>query len=236
MNVAAVVFDMDGLLLDSERLALAAFVDTCDHFGLGDQTAVFMQCLGINQERGKRVLRDGLPGTVDHLAFARLWDSKCFERFADASIPLKSGAEELLQDLKAFGVPAAIATSTSASRATQKLQHSGILQEFDVIVGGDHVRRSKPFPDIYLKAAELLGVHPESCLALEDSENGVRSALSAGMIVIQVPDLVQPSAAMRELGHTVLETLHDVRVWHSAMRSASPSPLATVPIDDATRD
>ena len=233
MNVAAVVFDMDGLLLDSERLALAAFIDTCDHFDLGDQTAVFMRCVGINQERGKRVLRDGLPGTADYLAFARLWDSKCLERFADASIPLKSGAEELLQDLKAFGVPTAIATSTSASRATLKLQHSGILQEFDVIVGGDDVRRSKPFPDIYLKAAELLGVHPERCLALEDSENGVRSALGAGMIVIQVPDLVQPSVAVRELGHAVLGTLHDVRRWYSSMRSADGSSPPTVPSGDS---
>ena len=227
MNVVAVIFDMDGLLLDSERLALAAFVETCDHFGLGDHTAVFMRCVGATHTLGEQILRDGLPGNVDHLAFGRLWDSTYVEHTSDSAIPLKSGAAELLQDLKGFGVPMAVATSTSTSRARQKLQSCGIVQDFDVIVGGDQVQRSKPCPDIYLRAAELLHIQPERCLALEDSENGVRSAIGAGMKVIQIPDLVQPSAALRELGHTVLTTLHDVREWYSRMRSADRAPQPT---------
>ena len=105
-----------------------------------------------------------------------------------------------------------------ASHPCETLQNSGILQEFDFIVGGDQVQRSKPFPDIYLRAAELLAIEPERCLALEDSEDGVRSAFGAGMTVIQVPDLVEPSLALRGLGHTVLATLHDVREWYSSMR------------------
>lgn len=159
MNLAAVIFDMDGLLLDSERLALAAFVETCAHFGLGDETAVFMKCIGTNQELGEQVLREGLQGKADPLAFGRLWDSKYLASTSECAVPLKSGA------------------------------------------------------------AELLRVQPANCLALEDSENGVRSALGAGMTVIQIPDLVQPSDAMRKLGHTVLESLHDVRGWYSGMRA-----------------
>jgi len=227
MNVAAVVFDMDGLLLDSERLALAAFIETCDHFGLGDHTAVFMRCVGANHTPGEQILRAGLPGNVDHLAFGRLWDAKYVEHTSDLAIPLKSGAAELLQELKGFGVPMAVATSTSTSRAMRKLQRSGIMQHFDVIVGGDQVARSKPCPDIYLRAAEGLRIQPERCLALEDSENGVRSAMGAGMQVIQIPDLVQPSAALRTLGHTVLTSLHDVRGWYSRMRSADDASRPT---------
>jgi HAD superfamily hydrolase (TIGR01509 family) len=219
MNVAAVIFDMDGLLLDSERLARAAFVDTCEHFGLGDQTALFTQCVGINQEHGKHVLRKGLRGKADDLAFGHLWNAKCVEYMSDAAIPLKTGAAELLQDLKGAGVPMAVATSTPNPRATQMLRNSGMLRSFDVVVAGDQVQRSKPLPDIYLRAAELLDVRPEGCLALEDSENGVRSALAAGMTVIQVPDLVAPSDALRELGHTILESLHEVRKWYSASRT-----------------
>jgi len=223
MNVAAVIFDMDGLLLHSERLARAAFDDTCEHFGLGDQTALFMQCVGTNQERGKHILREGLRGKADDVAFGHLWNAKCIEYMSDAVIPLKAGAAELLQDLKGAGVAMAVATSTPSPRATQMLRNAGLLQAFDVVVSGDQVTRSKPLPDIYLRAAELLDVLPEKCLALEDSENGVRSALAAGMTVIQVPDLVEPSDEVRELGHTILGTLHDVREWYSSMRSANDS-------------
>jgi HAD superfamily hydrolase (TIGR01509 family) len=219
MNVAAVIFDMDGLLLDSETLARAAFDDTCGHFGLGEQTALFMQCVGTNQERGKHVLREGLRGKADDVAFGQHWNAKCVEYMSDAEIPLKTGAAELLQELKGAGVPMAVATSTSNPRATQMLQNAGMLQVFDAVVSGDQVTRSKPLPDIYLRAAELLGVRAGGCLALEDSENGVRSALAAGMTVIQVPDLVEPSDEVRELGHTILGSLHDVREWYSRRRS-----------------
>jgi HAD superfamily hydrolase (TIGR01509 family) len=218
MNVTAVVFDMDGLLLDSEKLARAAFVDTCTHFDLGDQTALFMQCVGTNQEHGKHVLREGLRGKADDLAFGHLWNATCVEYMSDAAIPIKGGAAELLQDLKSARVPAAVATSTPRARAVQMLRNSGMLQSFDAIVAGDQVQRSKPLPDIYLRAAELLDVRPEECLALEDSENGVRSALAAGMTVIQIPDLVEPSDELRALGHTILGTLHDVREWYATSR------------------
>ena len=219
MNVAAVIFDMDGLLLDSETLARAAFDDTCGHFGLGELTALFMQCVGTNQERGKHVLREGLRGKADDVAFGQHWNAKCVEYMSDAEIPLKTGAAEVLQELKGAGVPMAVATSTSNPRATQMLQNAGMLQVFDAVVSGDQVTRSKPLPDIYLRAAELLGVRTGGCLALEDSENGVRSALAAGMTVIQVPDLVEPSDEVRELGHTILGSLHDVREWYSRRRS-----------------
>ena len=221
MDITAVVFDMDGLLLDSETLARAAFDDTCRHFGLGDQTALFMRCVGINQERGKQVLKEGLRGKADNLAFGRLWNAKCGEYMSDAVIPLKSGAAELLQDFTSAGILMAVATSTPNPRATQMLRNAGMQQRFAVVVTGDQIERSKPLPDIYLRAAELLGVGPETCLALEDSENGVRSALAASMTVIQVPDLVKPSDEVRKLGHTIMETLHDVRAWYSSRRSAA---------------
>ena len=220
MDLAAVIFDMDGLLLDSERLSLATFIETCDHFGLGEQTAIFMQCIGTNQALGEQVLKEGLQGKIDHVAFGRLWDSKYLEVTLGRAVPLKNGVIELLHDLKILGVSTAVATSTSISRATQKLNSSGILNHFDLVVGGDQVERSKPFPDIYLKAAELLRVRPERCLALEDSENGVRAALAAGMTVIQIPDLVEPSVALCALGHTVLKSLHDVQSWYASERSA----------------
>ena len=201
---------MDGLLLDTERIALSAFLETCEHFGIGDHTDVFMKCIGTNTVLGRQVLEEGLNRKVDCTAFERVWDTKYDRSTSDRPIPLKDGALELLEQLSSMKMPLAVATSTRSVRAMQKLRDAGILDKFDAVVGGDQVRHSKPHPDIYLKAAEALGVLPQTCLALEDSENGVRSALSAGMTVVQIPDLVQPCPSLRALEHIILDSLRDV--------------------------
>jgi HAD superfamily hydrolase (TIGR01509 family) len=206
----AVIFDMDGLLLDTERIALSAFVETCEHFGIGEQTALFMRCIGTNRASGQRVLKQGLEGKVDHSHFGHIWETNYIDRTSNTPIALKDGATELLEQLASLSTPLAVATSTDSVRATQKLRDAGILDRFSVVVGGDQVANSKPHPDIYLSAAAILGVSASKCLALEDSENGVRSAVSAGMTVVQVPDLAQPSPGLRALGHIVLDTLRDV--------------------------
>ncbi len=208
---AAVIFDMDGLLLDSERIALTAFTQTCAMFGLGNETALFMRCVGTNQALGEQVLQQGLAGKADARAFRRAWDARYFEATHGKPIPLKAGAVEILDHLSAIQVPAAVATSTAAPRATQKLRDAGILDKFRVLVGGDEVEYSKPHPDIYLRAAQRLCAAPQHCLALEDSENGVRAACAAGMTVIQIPDLVAPSPELQALGHTILRSLQQIK-------------------------
>lgn len=208
---AAVIFDMDGLLLDTERIALAAFTQTCGLFGLGDETALFMRCVGTNQVLGEQVLQQGLAGKADALAFGREWDARYLEATQHKPIPLKSGAVEFLDHVHSIHLPVAVATSTATLRATQKLRDAGILARFRAVVGGDQVEHSKPQPDIYLRAAQLLHVAPEHCLALEDSENGVRSAHAAGMTVVQIPDLIAPSPELQALGHTILPNLQQAR-------------------------
>lgn len=208
-----VIFDMDGLLLDTERIALAAFNRTCAGFNLPCREDLFMLCLGTNQARGREVLQEGLRGLVDHSLFEETWDRHYLELTTNEAVPLKPGASELLEHVASLRIPAAVATSTRTSRARDKLRSAGILEKFEAIVGGDQVEKSKPAPDIYLRAAEVLNAEPRACLALEDSENGVRAALAAGMTVVQIPDLVAPSQALRSLGHVVLQSLRDVPAY-----------------------
>jgi HAD superfamily hydrolase (TIGR01509 family) len=212
-HFAAIIFDMDGLLLDTERIALSAFLQTCTDLGLPAREDLFIRCIGTNQSRGREVLQEGLQGQVDHLLFEDVWDRHYIARTTDNPIPLKNGAAELLEHVSSLQMPAAVATSTRSSRARDKLRSAGILSRFDLVVGGDQVSNSKPAPDIYLKAAQMLKVRPEACLALEDSENGVRAAVAAGMAVVQIPDLVSPSPALRALGHIVLSSLNDVATY-----------------------
>ena len=205
-----IIFDMDGLLLDSERIALDAFNCACGEFGLGYQQAVFMRCVGTNRQRGEQIIRAGLAGQVDLAAFIASWDTQYAARTVGVAIPVKAGAVALLQAINKLGLPVAVATSTATELAQAKLQAAGLLHFFQHIVGGDQVARSKPEPDIYLHAARLLAVSPAAALALEDSENGVLAALAAGMTVVQVPDLVQPYAALRARGQHVLASLEEV--------------------------
>ncbi len=206
----AAFFDMDGLLLDSESLAFDAFLSTCKIFELGDLSDLFFRLVGTNSTLGDVILEQGLKGVSDFKQFNLKWDSEYKKLTEGKPIPLKAGVAELLHHLESIGTPMAVATSTNTESAKSKLEASGVLSYFEFVVGGDEVENSKPVPDAYLKAASKMFLRPEGCLAFEDSANGVRSAVSAGMNVVQIPDLVQPDSELLKLGHVVLGSLADV--------------------------
>jgi HAD superfamily hydrolase (TIGR01509 family) len=212
LGIDAVIFDMDGLLLDSERIALNVFNQTCAHFGLPEQFDLFKQMIGTNHQLGRQILTQGLQGQVDSVAFIAHCDALYQEATLSRPIPLRPGALELLQWLKQKGLPAAVATSSASAKANHKLTAAGIIDFFVTVTGGDQVKNSKPAPDIFLHAAHSIQANPQRCLALEDSDNGVRAAVAAGMKVIQVPDLVPPSADLLSLGHQVHTSLAQVKL------------------------
>lgn len=209
MTIVATIFDMDGLLIDSERIALSTFQHVCDQHEMGDQFPLYQRLLGTNNATSMIILQETLPAQVPADQFMKIWMDLYVEQTRTA-VPLMKGVTALLDHLELIEMPKSVATSTRTDHARSKLDNSGILHRFTHVTGGDQVTHGKPSPDIYLKAAHRLAVEPAHCLALEDSPNGVRAALAAGMQVIQIPSLVEPDAQVRAWGHTILEDLHQV--------------------------
>ncbi|TNC63913.1 HAD family hydrolase [Rubellimicrobium roseum] len=184
----AVIFDLDGTLIDTEALCNLAGVEACANLGLPVSLAFFESLAGIDDRTRARLIEEHTGSPVEFGAFLAEWDTLCTERFRQG-IPIKPGAREILDRLADAGLPLALATSSRRGPAEEKLEFTGLRRHFRTVVTFDDVAAPKPAPDAYLLAAERLGVAPRRCLAFEDSETGARSAHAAGLTVVQVPDL-----------------------------------------------
>lgn len=212
---SAVIFDMDGVLLDSEAIALRVFEECCQACGLPFEKSVYTSIIGTNAAKTREIF---LAHYGDDFPFDRLdrcWEARYNQEALEKAVPLKPGVKWLLDRLRSAALPLGVATSTDRKKAFRKLEMAGIIQSFDAIVTGEQVEKSKPEPEIYLEAAKRLKVNPGDCLAIEDSENGVRAAFRADMTVIQIPDLIKPSPEILALGHTVMGSLFEVGKWLS---------------------
>jgi HAD superfamily hydrolase (TIGR01509 family) len=184
----AVVFDLDGTLIDTEALCNAAGQEACRRLGLALPPGFFETLAGIDDATRARMLGEAAGRAVDLSEFLRIWDGLCTEVFA-RGMPVKPGAHDLLGRLAGEGVVLGLATSSRRGPANEKLAGAGLGGFFRTVVTFEDVRAPKPAPDPYLLAAERLGVRPKRCLAFEDSETGARAARAAGFRVVQVPDL-----------------------------------------------
>ena len=189
MTYAAVIFDLDGTLLDTEAITHAAAVAAFAACGFDVDPAFLLRLVGVDDVTGARRIMAAYPA-LDLAAFDREWTAASIRGLA-GGVTLKPGVTELLA---ALTLPRAIATSSTRAQALRKFAASA-LPRFRHVVTVDDVARAKPAPDPYLMAAGLLGVDPARCLAFEDSETGARSAHAAGMTVVQVPDLAPATGA-----------------------------------------
>ena len=210
---SAVIFDMDGVIFDSERLVLECWEKIGAKYHLEGMQEAFLPCIGTNHVKTKEIVLERYGEDFPYDEFIRE-ASMLFHSIIDRDgLPVKAGVHELLDYLKEYRVPIALASSTRLAVVTQELKLAGLYGYFSVVMGGDQLKRSKPEPDIYLMTCEKLGVRPVFTYAIEDSYNGIRSAYSAGMKQIMVPDMLPPTEEMQEKSVIVLKDLLQVRDW-----------------------
>ncbi len=207
---AAIVFDMDGLLFDTEALYQESILVAAADGGHEMTLALFRRMLGCPWHVNRDLLLDHYGAAFPVDDFRSAWH-RHFDVMAATRLSLKPGAVELLDTLDELRLPRAIATSSARHSVQHHLAAHDLAARFHEIVAHGDYAAGKPAPDPFLKAAERLGVEPRFCLALEDSHNGVRSASSAGMMTIMVPDLLEPTDEIRGLCTFVVRDLHEVR-------------------------
>ena len=208
---AALIFDMDGLLLDTERLIRDAMLAVMADLGFAMTGSDYAELIGRPEPASRGIMAARFAG-LDYDAMRLAVRARIRAEWGPQR-PVKPGAHDLLAALARAGIPCAVATSTAQALARAHLGHAGLLGHFSGIIGGDDVPRGKPAPDPYLAAAALLGVAPGAALALEDSHNGVRSAHAAGVPVVMVPDLLPATAEMQGMARAVLPDLAAVAGW-----------------------
>ena len=208
-GMAVFLFDMDGLLLDTEREHWVAFQETMDRLGIasGQDYPFFLSLVGASGKETRNRLTDYLTGHVTMEVFLAVWDEIADAR-AEADVPVKPFVRESLARLSQDGHRMAVVTSTQRARAETKLDKAGLLNAFELVTGGDDVSANKPDPAPYVETATRLGVAPETCFAFEDSDRGIEAAVRAGCLSTQIPDMRPEGLALPDLGQRVAADLN----------------------------
>lgn len=205
----AVIFDMDGVIFDSERAYIDAFKRITDGEQLPFLEEACIECIGVTWENTKAIFERHYGPEFDFPYYYH----KVREYLAETPFDLKPGVYELFRYLKERAVPIALASSTTESSVRRMLAQAGLIEYFDALICGDMVRRSKPHPDIFLTAADALGTEPGRCYVIEDSYNGIRAAYAAGMHPLMVPDILQPNDEIRPKCEQVFPSLKETLTY-----------------------
>lgn len=205
--IKAVIFDMDGLMIDSERVTYDGYVVECGKLGLKMEEEFYIRTLGLplptvfqmyfEQYGSNFPMEQVLDGVHQYMD----------ERFRKEGVPVKEGLRELLQYLKRHGYKTVIATSSNRDRVDRILGQTKLEEYFDSSICGDEIEKGKPNPDVFLKSCEKAGVKPEEAIVLEDSEAGIQAAYTAGIPVICVPDMKYPEDGFKEKAGWIVDSL-----------------------------
>jgi beta-phosphoglucomutase-like phosphatase (HAD superfamily) len=225
----AAIFDLDGLLIDSERAIRDAWLQVARRNDVALSEAEYLQVVGRNEADSKAILGEIFGGESSFEEARRGVDLLLAQGDGARGYGVKPGAVALLSWLRARAVPCGVASSTRNAEVRRRLDHSVLLAFFGAICGGDEVAKGKPSPDLFLLAGARLGIAPQDCLVFEDSEHGVIGALAAGMSAVVVPDLKAPDPAVQAACVAVLESLRQALplcdAWFPA-GDVTPRPVA----------
>ena len=210
MEIKAVIFDMDGLMLDTEKLLVKYWCEAANKLGFPMERRHALALRSFSRKFAIPQLKEWFGEDCDYMAIHDL-RVKLMKEYTDVhGIEKKQGLDELLDYLTSHGYRTAVATATNIERAEEYLKKIGVYDKFETIICGNMLENGKPCPDIYLYACEKLGLKPSQCMALEDSPNGVKSASSAGCITVMVPDLTEPEEEQLKAVYAVAPSLDKV--------------------------
>ena len=209
----AVIFDMDGLMFDTERVIQKSWQTVGEQMGYQNFGEHIYHTLGMNRKRRRQYFLETMGEDFPYDTFLEAYRKVCEKDLKENGIPVKPGLFELLEFLKKKQIPIGVATSSSREYACRKLKEGGVSAYLDAVVCGDMVARSKPDPQIYETSCRMLGVSPAETIVLEDSENGLLSAIAAGTRAIMVPDLIRSLPQTEKKLEAKLESLHEVKIY-----------------------
>lgn len=210
-SIKGVIFDMDGVLVDSEKLYLRFWQEACANFGLNLSEEQGLDLRSNSPETAIPKFKAWFGNNVDYMMIRDL-RRKIMAKYIDSNgIELKNGAKEIIEYLRLKKIKIALATASPVKRAEHYLAPHGLFDKFDAVTGGAMVQRGKPAPDIYICASQALGLSPTECMAVEDSPSGIRSGHDAGCITVMIPDLTPPNEEIIPLSDYVLTNLNDIK-------------------------
>ena len=212
-NIKAVIFDMDGVLIDTERISFNAFKEVLNGYNYEMSEKFYLTMIGRNIKGIKELM---LNEYGSDFPFEEIYDKKveiAVGIIESDGVVIKPGVHEIIDYLKDKNIKIAVATSTRKERAHYLLEEIKIKDKVNYIICGDQVVNSKPDPEIFLKAAKGLGVEPENCIVIEDSDAGIMAALRAGMKGINVPDMKMPDDNMKKLAFKICSSLSEVKSY-----------------------